>query len=76
MKRVMIFIGLKVAEVVGAAVFLYAIYLLAGWLRSLDLSNEIFPWICFGMICIVIIYLIVIWTRANWEWATELSKKK
>ncbi len=77
MKRVMIFIGLKVAEVIGVIVVIYGIFLLVDLIpiESYSLLGEVLLWICGAALAIIVVVLTAGWVIANWEWATKLSKK-
>ena len=89
MKTVIIFIGLKLAEIAGVVVVVYGTYWIGKGMKSL--VSNFFPhiyadgWsllVVTGIMCIWLIVVLVLIAyglylliRANWRKAKELSKK-
>ena len=69
MRTALIFVGLKLAEIVGVGLLIYGIILLSP-------SGEVIMLIV-GISCgILALSCLFAWTTANWEWAKSLSGKR
>ena len=83
MKRVLIFIGLKIAEIVGVAVALAVCYL-AGYLvlkveAPVRITDHI-AMIAIGILLTgvsypLIFHIIPAWIKSNWEKAGEIARR-
>lgn len=86
MVKILIFIGLKIAEILGVCGIVGILYGI-GWLLTYQLGID--PdmtggWLCFkGFFCLA--FLVIIFVigfgiycaiKANWAWADRLSKKR
>ena len=88
MKRILIFLGLKIAEIVGAGIAFFLLHLLMTllppelmsklieWMDSLFPGMDLFWCGIISMIIalIAMLIIIVLWIRENWRWAKVLSK--
>jgi len=86
MKRVLIFIGLKIAEIVGTGIVLFGCNRL-GWLvlrKIIDADDPayvaIIGYTSTGAIIIFIAYLVLweaipAWIKSNWEKAGEIARR-
>ena len=71
MKRILIFIGLKIAEILGFCLFML---LLAGFilLAKKYLVFAILKWV---ILSICAIFFVAVWSMINWEKATKLKER-
>ena len=84
MKRVLIFIGLKVAEVAGVVAVAAACYIIGRCtiFHGYPPEGAVDVFMCalcgFGvcLFCITIVDLLLVVIAANWQWAGRLAKKK
>ena len=85
MKRVLIFIGLKVVEIIGGLLLLTGLFGTAwalAWCMEQEITNVILLWV-FGILmagivifCIVwLIVYIVRWLKWNWKKAGEIAER-
>jgi len=76
MKRIIIFIGLKVGEIIGLYILGYLFWLVGSWVKPGDpiiisiINGALMifvPLMCFALLAVVV--------SANWEWAKRIARK-
>ena len=86
MERILIFVGLKIAEILGICGIVGILYGIGyfnvrvmGWFDDMELWFEL---VLVGVLVLAILFLIFMLgtgiycaIMANWEWASKLSKK-
>lgn len=83
MKRVLIFIGLKIVEIIGFLVVYGILWLPTVWLHGATPPKIARVVGIISGVYVVCYFCAVIWKKmpqkwfkANWEWAGKLSRKK
>jgi len=85
MKKVIIFIGLKIAEIVGIVFVPYWVgwFIISHRINEFSVIDVFLSWvlgIClillFGGGCVIIYEIVPVIIKKNWQWAKELSGEK
>ena len=82
MKRISIFIGLKIAEIGGGSIIWWLLCMIGQpidvWLCDMAQSDVLMPfWMCgvYSLIVVFICILFFIFIAGNWKYADKLAKK-